>query len=556
MLTSPVNVTIATTNGAPFKPHAAPSDAGTRKEPPLPTAHQAQPADTMIEPTLPSNSLVTHVDAVAATAGNRTILQELTLNIAAMLRLARRPDETMTALFIRIIATIEAMPQAERLQFEVRSGLKGQKITLADLAAALRKPNGPEAARLTAIAEAPSAVPGRTAVTAATTTYLQEGTADGHTEETLAMRAAARSSAAGQNVFTAGSKLRPADSQPADAKVLQAQLKSMFEPGESRRAVSAERSAVPDRPAAQAKVAVIEGAVARDAAARTGAGDAPAAERGSSSQPATVSGKVTLSSANLKLDPPLVEKIRTVAQAIAGQASEAPKVETGTPTAKTDLSDRRLQTMLTLKGLVEVVTALPAKAAEILTGVPVEAPIPLPEDTVGNPSLLMPAADGDEPETMLSGDEARVAEEAVPDHAADVVATPDMATESADSQLAASATRPEAEGSAEDTARFADPEGAVPMRPDLAQHGVPFAYAQLQPAREEMIETVSEEEARDETEEEGQDEDSEGEEKRRPHDEYDAIHDPLPEEDPGIIINRDSSEADRAFALYKRMGGF
>ena len=658
MLTSPVNVTIATTNGTPFKPHATPSDAGTRKEPPLAGKNQPQPAGVAIEPVLRANSPLTHVDAVAATAGNRTILQELTLNIAAMLKLARRPDETLTALFARIVATIEAMPQAERLQFEVRSGLKGQKITLADLAAALRKPNGPEAARLTAIAEAPSAVPGRAAVSAATTTYLQEGTADGHAEEALAMRAAARSSAAGQNVFIANSRLRPADSQPTDAKVLQAQLKSMFEPGESQRTVATERGmasdrpatepgsaassdrpvaqtgdtaqdksaaqgedatpdrpatwvrdaapdrlaarsegtvsdksaaqaggmesgkpavrgedaaphrfsaqaedTVPDQPAARASVAVAERAAAHEIAARTGPDNRPAAERGLSAQPDVTSGKVVLSSASLKLDPPLVEKIRTVAQAIAGRTSEVSGAEAEKPeTAKADIADRRLQPMLTLKGLVEIVTTLPAKAAEILTGMPAAAPVPLPEDASGNPSLLLPAATGDEPETAISSGHAETARETapdmVPDHAADVVATPDMSAEHADSRLAAGAGRPETRAAAEDGARFANPEGAVPLRPDLVQHGVPFAYAQLQPAREDMAEAVSEEEAKDEAEDEGQDEDGEGGEKRRPRDEYDAIHDPLPEDDPGIVINRDSSEADRAFALYQRMGGF
>src|SRR5262245_47408731 len=214
MLTSPV-VTIAAANGAGLKANTAAPDTLPRREPQLLPNLPGQPVEMVIEPELPSNSPINHVNAVAATVGNRTVLQELTLNIGAFLRIARRPDENLTSLFLRIIATIEAMPQAERLAFEIRAGLKPLKITLSDLMMALRKPDGPEAARLTAMAEAPAAVPGKAAASAATTTYLEEGTSNGHTEETLAMRAAARNSAAGQSVFSAESKVR-AEAPPTD----------------------------------------------------------------------------------------------------------------------------------------------------------------------------------------------------------------------------------------------------------------------------------------------------------------------------------------------------
>ena len=535
MLTSPVNVTIATANGAALKPQAAPPDAGTRREPSHLPANPAPAADAAIEPGLPSNSLLTHVNAVAATAGNRTILQELSLNVAAMLKLARRPDEPLTALFIRIIAAVEAMPQAERLQFEVRSGLKGLKITLTDLAAALRKPDGSEAARLTAIAEAPAAVPGRAAVTAATTTYLQEGTADGHTEETLAMRAAARNSAAGQTVFTAEGKVRPADAQP-DAKVLQAQLKSMFEPGAARPA------------------AVKEEAGARDMGLRAAAQEVAPEGRQAQPLPLPAGNAAKAAAPDPRPVPPSVEKAGATAQSVDGRMPETARSGDERPAdRKAEVADRRMQTMLTLKGLVEVVSAIPAKAAEILAGAPAEAAVPLPEQADEGYTAATPLPV--DPEKEAAPELIRTSEDGVSSHIADAAAADGVVAEAAPDEAMPPANRPEVRTAAEDAGQPADAEWGPLAGPDLARHGVPFAYAQLQPAREETAEAVAEGEAKEEDKEEAGDQSGDGEQ-RRPRDEYDAIHDPLPEEEPAIVITRDSTEADRAYALYQRMGGF
>jgi hypothetical protein len=619
MLTSPVNVTIAAANGIALKANSAASDHNTRREPPHPASHQALPVETVIEPEARSNSPLTNVNAVAATVGNRTILQEFTLNVARMLKLARRPDENLTSLFLRIIATIEAMPQAERLQFESRAGFKPLKITLADLVMALRKPDGQEAARLTAIAEAPAAVPGRTAANAATTTYLEEGTNNGHTEETLAMRAAARHSAAGQSVFSAESKVRPADAQPADAKMLQNHLKAMFEPGGTGRTderndaggpiddmVAASgggadqgrlpiegkiRSAaaeipdvavVPNHPEAMFtssetdRAAPQSNAGAEDIAGEkwpvaehhedVGGMDAvPAARdeaRPNLRQPATpASGHtgedVTFSSTNLNLDQSTVEKIRNVAQAIANLA-ETVRADQQRP-ASEKVEDRRLQTMLTLKGLAEVVTAIPARAAELLAIMVAEAAAPLPEPANGKDRLATeafgPAVGGEHPAELVPTSDKAAAEDGFTR-----ASTEEMPGEIPTESSAPAVEHPEAETdavTADEHRAVTDFESMPPARQDLTQHAVPFVHAQVQPAREDMIAAVEEEEdAREETDEDGEDEDGEDGEKRRPRDEYDAIHDPLPEEDPAIVINRDSSEADRAFALYQRMGGF
>ena len=217
-----------------------------------------------------------------------------------------------------------------------------------------------------------------------------------------------------------------------------------------------------------------------------------------------------------------------------------------------------MQTMLTLKGLAEVVTAIPAKAAELLAAVVAEAAAPLPEPAEEaeqhgfepQPAIL----DLEQlPELSLGGNEA-IGQDAVASSAAQEMPI-DVPTEAA----ASVADRAEAEAQvvpADEHQLAADNEPLPLTRQDLVQHAVPFTYAPVQPARDEMTLAVEDEETRGDTDEEGEAEGDEDGEKRRPRDEYDAIHDPVEEDEPDIIINRDSSEADRAFALYQRMGGF
>ncbi|MBX9457504.1 MAG: hypothetical protein KL863_16645 [Rhizobium sp.] len=557
MLTSPVNVVAAASNGAALKPNASAPDHGPRREPQLLQVAQAMAPDAMIEPTLPSNSLLTHVNAVAATAGNRTILQELSLNLAATLRIARRPEENLTALFLRILAAIEAVPQAERLAIEIKAGLKPLKITLSDLAMALRKPDGPEAARLTAIAEAPTAIPGRTAANAANASYLKEGTDDGHAEETLAMRAAARNSAAGQGLFSAENRIRPADTRPVDAKVLQSHLKTMFEPGDARKPQTAEGRVDPLHAAASDSPDEGGGEPVRQSGAKLPERELkqPETRPAPPQQPAPgrVGEQVAISSASLKLDPPTVEKIRNAAQAIAEQDAESQRQEPAQPTSDAT-DDRRLQTMLTLKGLAEVVATLPAKAAELLATVVADAASPVP-GTNGPGALDTPAAQDDETQqtALATGDDTLAGDGSEPPAANEI-----LAEQSTELDAAPSTERPEGRNAAVVTEerQAAQPERLPAGRADLVQHAVPFAYAPLQPAREEMVDAVEEEETGDPRDEEEEPDGDEDRDPRRPRDEYDAIHDPLPEDEPAVVITRDSSEADRAFALYQRMGGF
>ncbi|MCB1447418.1 MAG: hypothetical protein KDJ87_16900 [Rhizobiaceae bacterium] len=630
MLTSPMAVTSTTTGGTALKAHAAPPDAGTRKEQAhFAAGNQAIAGEALVSPELPSHSPLTSVNAVAATVGARTILQNLSLNVAAALKMTRGPDETLTALFIRIIAAIDAMPQSERLQVEIRSGLKNLKITLPDLAAALRKPDGPEAARLTAMVEAPAALPGRASVTAATSTYLQEGTADGHMEETLAMRAAARNSAAGQSLFSPETRTRPIDSRPANGRVLQDQLKSMFEPGagrndaatghvadrsppttvagsvrddlvvreesrsnpqagkfpadiapgeepirqepalDGRRTVSGDGSRTPvaiirqgEYPARDGQeIGLAENTVAAEAepmVAEPDTGEAALSPEDRPSEPRALasngSGKVVISTANLRLDPPAVERIRVFAQAIADGSVETANADTQRPPAEkaTAVADRRPPAMLTLKGLVEVVTALPAKTAEILAGIPLDRAMLLPKAVAGADRLPARTMSAD-PQESREPDLPKIRDERMPQSAVRADRTDGTPAGAASREMPAGRAAPQAKS---DDAPAAILERSLPARPDLAQHAVPFAYAQIQPAPDEGVEGAEDDRSRDEAEDDDGEEHEESEEKRRPRDEYDAIHDPAPEEDGGLVITRDSSESDRAFALYQRMGGF
>jgi hypothetical protein len=549
MMTSPVNVTIAAGSVGGLKANTSTSDNNPQRHgPPLPMT-RAVPIEMVIEPELPSNSPINHVDAVTATAGSKTVLQELALNIGAMLRVARKPDETMTALFLRIMAAIEAMPKAERQLLEQRAGLKPLKITLNDLLLALRKPDSPVAARLTAMTEAPTSLPGRAAANAATTTYLQEGDASGQKAETLAMRAAARNSAAGQSVFSPDNKLRAA-APPADGKLLQTQLKTMFEPGQSGRPVPTPAPAAgTDRPAS-----------AREpVAAKNQVGQEPrvSAERD----------PVVISSASLKLDRPTVDRIRSVAQAISSQSPEGSKVAAEPMAVEKvaakaaekaeSVGDRRVQTLLTLKGFAEAMTSLPARAAELLGAVVAEAAAPATEaQETANPlkPTLSPSS-GVAPDTVVTAERAGNIDEAeaalmqaegapVEHQSEELVASQNKGTPQ-------SATLPD-----ESTTERLLAERQPVLRPEMAQHPIGFVQAQLQPARDEFVGTVEESDGRDQDDEEGDEEAGEERERKRPRDEYDEIHDPLPEEEPTVIITRDSSEADRAFALYQRMAGF
>ncbi|UVC09518.1 hypothetical protein IHQ71_02515 [Rhizobium sp. TH2] len=528
MLTSPMNVTIPTPNGASLKAHGTGADASAGKNSILPAANVPAPEVATIGPELPSNSVLTSVNAMAATVASRTVLQDVTLNLANLLQLTRNDDENLTALFIRIIAAIEGMPQSERLQTEIRSGLKGMKITLWELAAALRNPDGAEAARLTAMVEAPLATPGKTSANAATSTYLQQGTANGHTEETLAMRAAARSNAAGLGLFSPENKARASDHIPGDAKGLQTQLKTLFEPGASERKVAANPAPVAG---SETRLATTASTMAR-------------------------ADGTMIHAANLKIDTPTAEKLHDIAKAIVEERLDAKEIKAEAKLAeKAEAADHRVQTLLTLKGFAEVITSLPGRAAELFTALPDAAHAAEP-GTMPNPADLKAVVDADGstefPGEIPLSDAEHISERSVTaSHGNPVSDTVD------DDAAEVEAAHRKSAAAAQQNASTPAESNPATARPAVTHEGVPFAYAVLQPAKDAFAPKVEEEDTHDRDEQDSMsDEDQSDGEKRRPRDEYDAMKDPQPEEEPAIVITRDSSGADRAFALYQRMGGF
>lgn len=560
MLTVPVNVIATTSHGASLKTHASGEDASSGKNPPAHPPNVPVPPVQAAEPEPLPGAALALVNAVAATAASRTVLQTLAMHLASLLDLVRGKDESLTDFFTRIISAIERMPQSERLQLEVRSGLKALKITLSELATALKKPDGAEAARVTAMIEAPAAAPGKTSANAATSSYLQQGTADGHAEETLAMRAAARSNAAGLGLFSPESKARPTDHLPADPKNLQNQLKTLFEPDASDRRTSGEAPTPTARDAAPT-VLRSEGKSPVAAAPVVHAGGTAVEVADTDVAPADPEQRPEIAKAAVKEEP------KTQAP-----AAQAPKAD-GRLAERSDTADHPAKTLPTLKGLAEAVTSLPGKAAELFAAPPAAAEVadeaviakgtPVVDDgqlaepaTTPSAARLkaqidMPAPREDAVKVPLPQREAiaekpaTTTQQALPPAA---MADDDIATEAARRKPAAD--MPQAGGP------VADNSSAAP-RPALAHEGVPFAYAVLQPAKDEFSPEIEEgDESRDDGRDDSPEDDASEDEARRPRDAYDEMKDHQPEEEPAIVITRDSSEADRAFALYQRMGGF
>jgi hypothetical protein len=89
---------------------------------------------------------------------------------------------------------------------------------------------------------------------------------------------------------------------------------------------------------------------------------------------------------------------------------------------------------------------------------------------------------------------------------------------------------------------------------------VPFAFAALQPAKEEFEAERIEEHGRQQDENEDAEEqpreDPEARRERLARKATDDLLRPESEAEPEVKITRDSSQADRAYALYQRMAGF
>lgn len=649
---------------------------------------------------LDAGSILANVNAEAATAGNRTILQTLALAVAAQLNIVRRNDETMEAFFLRIAATLDEMTPDEQAATEARTGLKMLKIQLPELSAALKRPDSALAARLSAIAEAPLATPQKTAAAAATTTYLQEAPGVSRAAETLAMVTQSRTNSEGTGLFSSSPLATPVAQEevPADARSLQTQLKSLFEPGVAETRIEiAEKIEQPKvlilgaaddllEPAISPPVPAEEQQVAEAEMPDPARQPAVAMDDGSAEQPAANPANIRQADArqgDVKLlepkqvepkqaepmqaqagepevrqpdakqlesrqidarpaeprqlqanqaafrqpeqielkqpeadqaEPKLIEarqkdvepagrklvtldaavsarasdemtranpgdrrpeprmlglpvaqnnnvpsasmRIRAIARELVQEKLRATPAEFDRGAAVKDADDHRMQTLLTLRGIAEVISAAPAKAAEFLMSPQLVADIQAREQKASGLAEQADAADP-RPEFQATKAETTVRKDAATHHAAPVGSPLDAEAE----EMRSAAGRSEP-GQTTPAERAVEPErfAALVKAPASGLDPVPFAYAALQPVKEEFKADAPEERARHEGEEDdGADQEREDEDTRRERLARKATDDllrPEPETDTDLKITRDSSQADRAYALYQRMAGF
>jgi hypothetical protein len=552
------------------------------------------------------------------------------------------------------------------------------KIQIPALSAALKQPDGALAARLSAMAEAPLATPQKTAAATATTTYLQEAPGVSRAAETLAMVTQARTNTEGQGIFSSTPAAPAPEKQPADARSLQTQLKSLFEPGvaETRIEIATREEpanvlilgstdedqqgsialpAATDTPQikpAQTTVATqppqeneqpaidepsekqvdVQQTNAQQAdsdvvdakspdAKQTGA--APAETRSANGRPAdagqtegplikadtntALADKELLNARSadarsVELKPsdfrPLPQvKVDSASAAAADEPAPAaaerrsePRMSSlpvpqnnNYPSAAAQLraiaqslvrekiendpgfgnsrrvGDERMQTMLTLKGIAEVITTMPSKAAEFLMSPQLVADIKAKETkpnaaepalAAGNTGIRPNAGENPEPEAAIARkDAATVHQPAKPGSAAG---------DALEQERRLAADHPAAEP--QSASRAVETGHAVIAKAAGSLDAVPFAFAALQPAKEEFKTEAAEERGRPEDEgddaDEHEREDPEARRERLARKATDDLLRPEPEADAELKITRDSSQADRAYALYQRMAGF
>jgi hypothetical protein len=617
---------------------------------------------------LDAGTILSNVNAEAATAGNRTILQTLALAVAAQLNIVRRNDETMEAFFLRIAAALDDMTPDEQEATELRAGLKLLQIQIPTLSAALKQPDSALAARLSAMAEAPLATPQKTAAATATTTYLQEAPGVSRAAETLAMVTQARSHAESSGIFSSMPADPVPEKLPGDARSLQTQLKSLFEPGVAETrieiAIREEPANVlilgrtdddPDEPVAMSIAADMpqaEPAQANAAEQRAGANEETAYEQPAERQPDAQADATPPDVKEADAKPaearqtdsrlpdtrqwntrPLDAKLPDTApgetrpaagdgtaearppnagvpdarqvdmrpmsssktEIPAAAASELPAREPripGFPTPQNnnypsasaqlraiaqslvrekaendpvfanerDGGDQRMQTLLTLKGIAEVITAMPSKAAEFLMSPQLVADIKS-KDAKANATLApVPGDAAVRPETgeSFKAEQTIVRKDVATAHQPALTGAPVDDAAQQEARLAAD----HADAGPKAIAGSVESGSAAIVKAGAASglDPVPFAFVALQPAKEEFEAEAAEKRKR--REDEGEDageqerEDPEARRERLARKATDDLLRPEPEVEPELRITRDSSQADRAYALYQRMAGF
>jgi len=554
--------------------------------------HTAQPLNTI---GLSGTTVLSNINAVTATAASRTVLQLLAFAIAAQLGVTRRSDEGLDAFFQRLAISITSMKDSDRSALEVRSGLKALNIRLTDLATALKSPEGNMAARIVAMAEAPRTPFAKAAAALATSSYLQEGMGAPRSSETFSIQATVRSN--DERASTVANDRAPAATATIerDAHSLQTKLMVMFEAGASQEPAIETTLAEPIEtiPAvidAESPAPALASGIEQPAVtAATVAADVDAPAQVEETLPQIASTHVSLdpasaiaaeaetadlASAPIELpietviaDADPLQVVATTSEAEpqvlrsndvvakpreAAHAATIEKLHEERIAEKAQIADRRLETLLTLKGFSELVTAKP----------------PLPDFIVRQPDPADPRLRhglGEEPASAVISETLAKIEKAVASATAAIQKHNVQMLQSVVEEDGAEAVirqKAAAEHAGASARSHSEPELHLPAKASVAHEIVPFAYAPLPPAKEEFHAKGHEEDRRrgdDEDNADGDEQQAETGDERRERLAKKAQDDLLnaePEQPETIAINRDSSESDRAYAQYQRMGGF
>jgi hypothetical protein len=544
---------------------------------------------------LEPEALLANVKTETATALNQTVLQTLAATVAARMGVERLPDELLEAFFVRLASAIERKPSAEQGKIETRAGLKPLQIPLSDLAPALRDPSGPVAARLTARAEAPMAAPQKTAAAGITDSYLQTGSTPARSAETVAMSERNRLSTGAGNLLFQNAASKSADVEADNAS--QTQFRTLFAPD----AAGFERDAPRTAPAHD---------VARpNTVARRGAGPAASGPEG----PSVAGPEISLPDAVEERTPTTVTPARSHKSEAAPQSTPITLPATPEPTSTTSVvehrqtpadserprqapADREPRTFQAKPSPTspEIKHATVAQPEILETSAKTESAPPM-KDALPHAGerIVLPDVPPLDPQTefgekvedndlqrrlfrMLTSTPQEPEERSTPAPDAQNVARSRSPGELRDTTAMADSAET-LEPPAERSARSRDvisstllPSATTTSQADATQRaaaashfGVPFGYVTTPPGKDAFeARTVEDSERRhgeDESSDEDADQDPETPDERRERlarEGVDRLLKPEAELSPELTVNRDSTEADRAFAYYQRLAGF
>lgn len=468
------------------------------------------------------------------------VLTRLATDFARLIGEVRKPDETPQAFANRLADIIVNMKPEARAQAEVAFGLRQFGISALAFASALRNPASPEAARIVALMESPVYNAAEQALKAAISSYEQISAA--RPEVTAGQRVAAnadtRAATKQNSAATAGEAVAEGEEQ---LSAQQAGASSARANGQGSNAQAAAGGrllsaafAAQEQPAVA--IATGKGAAAPAASAEIGTAGARTDETQASSAAAKAA------------DPEAKQKIETI----------LPR----TP----DDGRNGQHTMQVLRGFNVVISNVATLAGEALKtfaaapGQKLAEALPAAANPATSPQVVTEAAEWQLPE-IPSDEIARRAHQAAKAMEGKVI--PLFANASAESEADNGAARQQ--GMAQQMAagaKAALATGAeinlpliIAKFPDV----IPFAQMPYPPARDGGGKgghaAPDQQQGGDAEDEAGTDEETmqdQGEREPRPE-EPELLEKPFEAEVP---LKRNASDADRAFHMYQRFGGF